>query len=107
MTVLESVKILLGEPEGLDDKLDAVIKLTQSRLSMRLGVKEVPAELEYIAVDVAIIRFNRIGSEGVSSHSVEGESMSFNDNDFANYEEDIKSWLDKQKDIKKGKVRFL
>ena len=107
MTVLESVRILLGEPEGLDDKLDAVIKLTQSRLSMRLGVKDVPAELEYIVVDVAIIRFNRIGSEGVSSHSVEGESMSFNDNDFANYEEDIKSWLDKQKDIKKGKVRFL
>lgn len=107
MTVLESVKILLGEPEGLDDKLDAVIKLTQSRLSMRLGVKEVPSELEYIVVDVAIIRFNRIGSEGVSSHSVEGESMSFNDNDFANYEEDIKSWLDKQKDVKKGKVRFL
>ena len=91
MTVLESVKILLGEPEGLDDKLDAVIKLTQSRLSMRLGVKEVPSELEYIVVDVAIIRFNRIGSEGVSSHSVEGESMSFSDNDFAGYEEDIKS----------------
>lgn len=107
MTVLESVRILLGEPEGLDDKLDAVIKLTQSRLSMRLGVKEVPSELEYIVVDVAIIRFNRIGSEGVSSHSVEGESMSFSDNDFAGYEEDIKSWLNKQKDIKKGRVRFL
>ena len=54
-----------------------------------------------------MIRFNRIGSEGFSSHSVEGESLSFSDDDFAGYREDIQTYLDSQKEAKKGRVRFL
>lgn len=61
----------------------------------------------YIILDVSIIRFNRIGSEGLSSHSVEGESLSWSENDFAGYMDDIRAYLDDQKESKKGKVRFL
>ena len=107
MTILENVKALLGNPKNIDDKLNVIIELTQKRLGNLLSVKEVPKELEYIVVEVSVIRFNRIGSEGVSSHSVEGESMSFNDDDFDSYDKDIRSWLNNQSDLKKGRVRFL
>ena len=33
-------------------------------------------------MDVSVIRFNKIGSEGLSSHTVEGESLSFAEDDF-------------------------
>ena len=107
MTILENVKELLGNPKNIDDKLNVIIELTQKRLGNLLSVKEVPEELEYIVVEVSVIRFTRIGSEGVSSHSVEGESMSFNDDDFDSYDKDIRSWLNNQSDLKKGRVRFL
>ena len=107
MTILENVKELLGNPKNIDDKLNVIIELTQKRLGNLLSVKEVPEELEYIVIEVSVIRFNRIGSEGVSSHSVEGESMSFNDDDFDSYDKDIRSWLNNQGDLKKGSVRFL
>ena len=107
MTILENVKELLGNPKNIDDKLNVIIELTQKRLGNLLSVKEVPEELEYIVIEVSVIRFNRIGSEGVSSHSVEGESMSFNDDDCDSYDKDIRSWLNNQSDLKKGRVRFL
>lgn len=107
MTILENVKELLGNPKNIDDKLNVIIELTQKRLGNLLSVKEVPEELKYIVIEVSVIRFNRIGSEGVSSHSVEGESMSFNDDDFDSYDKDIRSWLNNQSDLKKGSVCFL
>lgn len=107
MTILENVKELLGNPKNIDDKLNVIIELTKKRLGNLLSVKEVPEELEYIVIEVSVIRFNRIGSEGVSSHSVEGESMSFNDDDFDSYDKDIRSWLNNQSDLKKGSVCFL
>ena len=68
---------------------------------------DVPDDLKYIVTDVSIMRFNRIGSEGLSSHSVEGESLSFASNDFEPYLDDIQSYLNAQKEATKGKVRFL
>lgn len=108
--MLEDLKLLLGIPEDdttLDPKLNLILSSTTSRLKALLGGQDPPGELEYIIIDVAVIRYNKIGSEGLSSHSVEGESLSFSNNDFEPYMEDIQSYLDSQKDVKRGKVRFL
>jgi hypothetical protein len=74
-TVLNDVKLLLGLQTD-DEKLDTIVRLTESRLKTLLSVQIIPDELEYIITEVSIKRFNRIGSEGVQTHSVEGESMS-------------------------------
>lgn len=108
--MLKDLKILLGIPENdtsQDSKLNLILSGTRSRLKALLGGQEPPETLNYIITDVAVIRFNRIGSEGLSSHTVEGESQSFSDDDFAGYREDIQTYLDNQEDAKKGRVRFL
>ena len=108
--MLKDIKLLLGIPEdetSLDAKLNLILMSTTSRLKALLGGLDPPAELNYIITDVAVIRFNKLGSEGLSSHSVEGESLSFSDDDFAGYRDDIRDYLDRQAYARKGKARFL
>lgn len=106
MAVIDDIKSMLGLTED-STQLSTIITLTESRLKALLGVDVVPQELEYIEVEIAVRRYNRIGSEGAISHSVEGESWSFKDNDFADFADDIQAWRDKQANESKGRIRFL
>lgn len=109
--MLEKIKSLLGfaeEDAEINKKLNLIISLTDSRLKNLLGgVDATPAELEYIVVEVSIIRFNRIGSEGIDNHSVEGESQTFTDDDFKAYSKDIQAFLERQKEGTRGRLRFI
>ncbi len=108
--MLENLKLLLGfsaEDTEPDTKLRLILSQTTARLKLLLGGIDPPAEMDHIIIDVSIMRFNRIGSEGYSSHSVEGENVSFTDSDFASFMTEIQAWLDMQKGSSRGKVRFL
>lgn len=112
-TLRSNIKTLLNISDTAQDELiDLIISRTQDRLRVLLCIasdKDIPDQLEYIVEDVSVRRFNRIGSEGLASHSVEGETMSWPENDFAPYQDDIQAYLDAQEDpsTKKGRVRFL
>jgi hypothetical protein len=43
----------------------------------------------------------------MQSHTVEGESVTFSESDFAGFEDDIQAFLDTQKESARGRVRFL
>ena len=59
-------------------------------------------------VEAAVIRFNRIGSEGMTINTVEGENLHFNSNDFAGFMDEINAWLDaRNQNSKRGGFRFL
>lgn len=79
-----------------DNSRDAILNLiaknTESALCFKLGEKEVPDELSYIALEVAVKRYNRIANEGMSQYSQEGESITFNSNDFDEFADDIDQW---------------
>lgn len=98
--------------EDADDsvkaRLQTIVDITSDRLKNRLGTDEVPSALAYIVTEVSVIRFNRIGSEGLSSHTVEGESMGWTEDDFAAYETDVQAWIDENKGAsRRGRVRFI
>lgn len=105
--MLEEIKALLGlSGEEKDALLNTILSLTKKRLCVLLGgIEEVPKALSYIVTEVSVRRFNRIGSEGSSSHTVEGESYTWSDDDFLSYRLDIEGWMRKNKGT--GKVRFL
>lgn len=106
--MLEEIKTILGIADNaLDSQLNIIIANTKARMKMLLGGLDVPESLNYVIIEVSVKRFNRIGSEGITSHTVEGESMSFTDDDFAEFAGDIQAYLDSVAAAKKGKVRFL
>jgi hypothetical protein len=105
--MLEKLKTMLGfEDSTQDKKLMLILDSVESRLRLLLGGTDPPDEMEHIIIEVAIIRFNRIGSEGLASHNVEGETQSYA-NDFASFMDEIEAYLQMQKDAKRGKLRFL
>ena len=95
--MLTDLKLMLGiasQDTSLDDKLNLIISMTEGRLKALLCDKEPPESMKHIILEVSIIRFNRIGSEGLTSHTVEGESLSFSNDDFAEYADEIQTYLD-------------
>lgn len=106
--MLNELKLLLGIlDDSQDEKLKLIISTATARLKVLLGGLEPPESLDYIIREVSIIRFNKIGSEGMKSQTVEGESMTFDNNDFSGFMDEIQAFLDTQKDSVRGKVRFL
>ena len=107
---LEDVKTLLG----VDNRqVDTIYFMTEKRLLGRLKLTEptlavVPKSLEHIVDEVAIIRFNRIGSEGMKTESEEGHSATYIEDDFKPFKSDIDSYIASLDDKKAlGVVRFL
>ncbi|WP_283650855.1 phage head-tail connector protein [Ileibacterium valens] len=105
---LNDLRLLAGiEDESQDDLLRLIIRLTESRLQALLESTEVPEILGYIVLEVSAARYNRIGSEGLSSHSQDGESLNFVDSDFDRFAADIETWKIGQKTTAKWQVKFL
>lgn len=108
--MLNNFKLMLGIPAtdtDRDDLLKLIISTATARLKGLLGGMEPPADLDHIVLEVSISRYNRIGSEGMASHTVEGESLSFADDDFAQFQDEIEAYLAKNSESALGKVRFL
>lgn len=108
MEQLESLKILLmltGDEQ--DNLLQQILDRTTRRMAFKSGVKseELPDVLKDDVVEIAVIRFNRLKNEGMQSYSQEGESITFSDDDFANFQDDIDQFKDDQKT--NSQVRFI
>lgn len=108
--MLNDLKMLLDIPQediSLDEKLKLIISTSTARLKLLLGGVEPPDSMEHIIREVSIKRYNRIGSEGMTNHTVEGESQQFSDNDFDEFSDEIQAFLDSQETGTRGKLRFL
>lgn len=91
---LDYVKQLTGD----NPQVEAIYNAIAERLLHRIKDTEIPLELEYIVDEATIRRFNRIGSEGMKSESVEGHSVTFDDSEdpLAPYEAKIDAYLEAQ-----------
>ena len=104
---LDYVKSLTGD----NPQVEAIYNAIAERLLIRLDETEIPLSLEYVVDEATIRRFNRIGSEGMKSESIEGHSVTYLDEDeLAPYESAINDYLEGLKPDdgrKKGVVYFL
>ena len=110
MEVIDKIKTLLGlKDNDQDNLLNVIIENTEQALCFKLSVDEVPKELDYVLVEVAIKRFNRLKNEGMTSYSQEGESITFNSSYFDDFNSDIQQWrADNNKNERSlGKVHFI
>lgn len=96
---ITDLKAYLGFDDDETDQ-DKILRLiwrnTLLQLKFKLGIAgsypDVPPELAYITLGVAVKRFNRLKNEGMTSYTQEGESITFNANDFDEFADDIDEW---------------
>ena len=107
MNFLENVKkrILITDDKQ-DDQLQVIIDNVKKELLAMLPTIEdnVPEEIEFIVVEVATKRYNRIGAEGMTSETQDGRSSSYEKGDFEEYNKILDNLY--YKDVKKGYVNF-
>lgn len=95
--MIEEIKILLGD--AADNFTDALIGLTAKQALAEVESycnRSADYELEMIAQRIAIIKLNRINTEGLASQSFSGVSESY----IEGYPEDIKALLNRKRKIK-------
>ena len=84
MDYLARIKTLTGVFEQ-DKLLIEIIQVIEEKILLYLGLNEVPSALGWIVVELSIARFNRIGSEGMSSESVDGGTSSYIEDELGQY----------------------
>lgn len=96
MNQLESLKIMLGleNTTEKDETLGLILSFVSSRLIGIIKRDLVPPELEWIVVEASVIRYNRMASEGMESHAVDGLTMKFTGDIFEQFMGDIQHWID-------------
>lgn len=96
-TTLENVKLDLNIADGLQDELiTMLINKVCRHFKLSYGVSEIDTGFDFIIEDCTIKRFNRRGSEGAKSESVEGHSVTYYDvmSEFEPYDDLIRKTLE-------------
>lgn len=107
--MLSRIKVILGIEDNLQDEvLDILMSNVRSHLKGLLG-KEVPEHLEFIVEEITVRRFNRLGTEGMKTESVEGHSVTFYEltDEFVPYQSIIEANKDDSGNSQRGRVMFL
>lgn len=95
--MLEDIKIMLGDAAGnyTDEQINLFIKQATAEVEAYCN-RELDTELEAVVEKIAIIKLNRLNSEGLSSQSYSGISESYIDG----YPADIMAVLNRKRKIK-------
>lgn len=88
-SILQKAQILLNLQQEKVDQLAIIIDIQTDALLTKISETVIPPKLEYIVLETSIARYNRIGSEGLSSEAVDAISQSFTDDLFEAYLADI------------------
>ena len=78
--LLNRIKVLLGITNNDNEEL------------LR-EIIELPKQLEFVLVELSIKRFNRIGSEGFTSETVDGKTMSYEESEFEGYKKYLDDYI--------------
>ena len=97
--LLNRIKTLLNI-EGNENLIYEIVNITESKILNYINASEMPIELEFVLIELSVQRFNRIGSEGISSENIDGKSVSYED-DFTGYRHYLDDYISRNS-IQKG-----
>lgn len=95
--MVERLKLLLGEAANNYNDAQLALCLEMAKAEVEgYCQRELDIELKLLAERIAIIKLNRLGSEGLDSESFSGISQSY----LNDYPDDIKAVLNRKRRIK-------
>lgn len=103
---LKKLKIALQiKDTKYDEQLELYLSDATDFLKLRLSLKDsdsLPNAMEAIVRGAAVKRFNRFKNEGMAQYSQDGESITFNANDFDEWQDEIDQWKKDQQGVNRG-----
>lgn len=104
---LKKLKVALQLTDAkFDDLLELYLDDASDFLKLRLSLSdndELPNAMEAIVRGAAVKKFNRFKNEGMSQYSQDGESITFNSNDFDEWEDEIEQWKKDHAGLNRGR----
>ena len=95
--MLEEIKLLLGEAAAnySDTQISLAYKIALNEVE-EYCKRDADTALELVAEQIAVIKLNRMGTEGLASQAYSGVSESFIDG----YPDEIKAVLNRKRKVK-------
>ena len=97
--LLNRIKTLVNIA-GNEELLTEIVNITEAKILNYINAIEMPIELEFVLIELSVQRFNRIGSEGIASESIDGKSVSYDD-DFTGYKHYLDDYISRNS-VRKG-----
>ena len=95
--MLENIKLLLNiQDNSKDNLLNYLISNIKQKILSYTNQIEILPQMEYIVEELVVLRYNKLGSEGLQSESFSGISQTFNQD----IPQDIKSQLNQFRRLK-------
>lgn len=101
---LSKVKTALQlKSDEYDNLLEIYLEDAGDALKLLLSIQgDLPQPLEHIVRAVAVKKFNRLKNEGMASYSQDGESITFNSNDFDDFRDEIEQYRQDNNGLNQG-----
>lgn len=110
--MINNIKTLLEIPED-DTSRDSILNLlysyASSTIALYVGADELPNQLTWVAEQLTVRKYNKLGEEGVVSSNYEGIQLQYEESDL----DAFLTILDRYVDLhpldtkKKGRIRVL
>lgn len=95
--MLENIKLLLGINDNIKDiQITYLINTAKRKALDYCNILELPLAMESIIEELVVIRYNKLGSEGLQSESYSGISQTF----LSDIPSDIKQQLNAYRRLK-------
>lgn len=105
---LDNIKILLGlENDEKDEVLTVLLTNAVSTINIYLGVTELPQELNFVAEQLAVIKFNKLGSEGIQTEKIDVLSTTYQADELASFKAILDTYKANNNLATTKRIKFL
>ena len=107
-TLLDRIKLMLGVTDR-DELLTEIIRLTAMPVISYIKQDTLPNELEWIVVELAVARYNRLGAEGYTEEKNDNIQNRYEENTLEKYIPFLDTWIENHTEAidNTPKVRFF
>ena len=105
--ILNRIRLMINV-EGREELLQEVIRLVAMPVLLYIKQEAIPTELEWIVVELAIKRYNRIGAEGFTEEKSDNIQNRYEENMLNEYIPFLDRWIENNTEVVEvKKVRFF
>lgn len=86
---IDNVKILLSlvDDDSQDELLAVLLSNAMNTIKLYLGVDTMPSELSFIAEQMTVVKYRRIGAEGIHTEKIDVLSTRYVEDDLKPFKE--------------------